>query len=500
MARVAVVAALLAPPSHAQAPAAGSAAGDIAIRGGWLFDGIGSARVRNTGVVIRGGKIMEVGAALAGRDLGGLRVIDLDNNTTILPGFFDLHSHYNMDIVGEGRVEEVAHNAMIQLANGVTSVWPGGEFVPQIALDAKRQIDSGRQPGARIFPSGPYFGAFRCEYKIKTAADECVEWPNSLTEAQIRADVDHWAGQGVRSLKIKQSTPEEMRIIIDQAHRRGLTTTSHLSNYAGGYDVDIKEAILMGLDRVEHGYWRRPSQSGTPSGSSNQREMIDLFVKHRVYYDPNMQMSGGDALREAPELRAKMAWVDESQFYTQYARTRIEQWEAEQPRTDLARRLEGFKTGRAPDLKAFYDGGGGDLLVLGTDLPAGRGCCGGAFVPGFAYHREMQAWVYAGLPPVAVLKAATINGARALRVADQLGSIEVGKIADLVIVAGDPLQDITAAREVRTVVKDGRVHDPKALLAASINKIGPAGPTADRDWSLYHRFTPFVVRTPSTGR
>jgi imidazolonepropionase-like amidohydrolase len=91
---------------------------------------------------------------------------------------------------------------------------------------------------------------------------------------------------------------------------------------------------------------------------------------------------------------------------------------------------------------------------------------------------------YAGLPPVAVLKAATINGARALGVEDKLGTVESGKLADLVVVTGNPLDDIKAAREVKFIIRDGVVHDPDSLLRSAEGKIGPAGPNDHAGWEL----------------
>ena len=94
---------------------------------------------------------------------------------------------------------------------------------------------------------------------------------------------------------------------------------------------------------------------------------------------------------------------------------------------------------------------------------------------------------YAGLPPAAVLKAATINGANALGIAARLGSVEPGKLADLVVVSGNPLEDIKAARNVRYVVKDGVVYDPVMLLQSAEGKIGPAGPDDHANWELQIR-------------
>jgi imidazolonepropionase-like amidohydrolase len=105
-------------------------------------------------------------------------------------------------------------------------------------------------------------------------------------------------------------------------------------------------------------------------------------------------------------------------------------------------------------------------------------------LPGFAYHRELLAMTYAGLPPAVVLKAATINGARALGVEDKLGTVESGKLADLVVVTGNPLNDIKAAREVKFIIKDGVVYDPDSLLRSAEGKIGPAGPNDHAGWEL----------------
>jgi imidazolonepropionase-like amidohydrolase len=130
----------------------------------------------------------------------------------------------------------------------------------------------------------------------------------------------------------------------------------------------------------------------------------------------------------------------------------------------------------------LYDSGGAHLLVVGTDEPVYTN-----LLPGFAYHRELLAMTYAGLPPAAVLKAATINGATALGVEDKLGSIEVGKLADLVVVNGNPLDDIKAARNIQFVIRDGVIHDPAALLQSAEGKIGPVGPDDHAHWELQIR-------------
>jgi imidazolonepropionase-like amidohydrolase len=380
----------------------------------------------------------------------------------------DMHAHYNLDMVDKGRVEEVVYNGIVFLANGVTSTWSAGEFYPERVIEQRDRIDSGESIGPRLFASGPYFGAFRCEYNIKTAADDCVAWPNDITESEIRQEVRAWAEQGVVSIKIKQATPGEMKILIEEAHKHGMTTTAHLANYNGEYDVDLRDAILMGLDRVEH---QLTLGSGGPR-SAGMGAIIDLMLAHDVYYDANLQMYGGINQRRAhPE---EMLWADEAAYFTSYAQALLQKRGPPPPESDA----EEFAQ-RVRELKALFDAGGAHLLVVGTDEPVYT-----SLLPGFAYHRELLAMSYAGIPPVAVLKAATINGARALGVDARLGSIEAGKLADLYVARGNPLDDIKAARDIRVVVKDGIAYQPAALLQSAKGKIGPNGPDDHADWEL----------------
>jgi imidazolonepropionase-like amidohydrolase len=132
------------------------------------------------------------------------------------------------------------------------------------------------------------------------------------------------------------------------------------------------------------------------------------------------------------------------------------------------------------ELRRLYEAGGGNLIIVGTDEPVYT-----TLLPGFAFHRELLAMVHAGLPNVTVLKAATINGARALGVADRLGSIEAGKLADLYVASGNPLEDIKTARNVQLVIKSGVIYDPQALLESAKGNIGPAGPHDHADWELH---------------
>lgn len=442
--------------------------GQLVIRGGWLFDSVSDKRRPNAGIVISDGKIVAVDAEVKQQVLNTAKVIDLADNDTVLPGMIDLHAHYNLDLVDKGRVEEVVYNGIVFLANGVTSTWSAGEYYPERVKAQRDRIAAGESIGPRLFMSGPYFGAFRCEYNIGLASDECIGWPNDITEDEIRHEVDYWAEQGVISIKIKQATPGEMKILIEQAHKHGITTSAHLANYDGEYDVELRDAILMGLDRVEH---QLTLGSGGPE-SAEMPQMIDLILAHNVFYDTNLQMYGG--INERRTHAEEMLWTDEARFFTPYTQALLEKRGDPPPESDN----EEF-TQRVLELKSLFDAGGGHLLVVGTDEPVYT-----SLLPGFAYHRELLAMTYAGIPPAAVLRAATINGARALGIDKQLGSVETSKLADLVVVRGNPLEDIKVARDIKLVVKEGAVYDPVKLLQSAEGKIGPVGPDDHANWEL----------------
>jgi len=205
------------------------------------------------------------------------------------------------------------------------------------------------------------------------ADDDCIAWPNDISEEEIRTEVDYWAERGVTSIKIKQATPEE------------------------------------------------------------------------------------------------------AQYFTPYARQLLDKRGPPSPESDPAE-----FTQRLVELRKFNEAGGAHLLIIGTDEPVYT-----SLLPGFAYHRELISMVWAGIPVTDVLRAATINGARALGVDDILGSIEVGKLADLVIVRGNPLEDVTHTREIEQVIKNGEIYRPGELLNQVKDKIGPTGPTDHADWVLH---------------
>ena len=432
----------------------------VIIRGGWVFTAASDTVERNRGIFVRAGRILVTNGDLSEEDTTGARVITLADDEYILPGIFDMHAHYNMTL-GEGgiRQDEYTYNPYIFLANGVTSTFPAGEYDPVGMEETRKRIDSGQQIGPRIYNSGPYFGTAR------------RGWDPHITTDSIDKEVDYWAAQGVRGFKAKGAAPYQLKALIERAHMHGLTVTGHLES--GFHNTtNAKAAILMGIDRVEHilGGDELDSTKGAyqswihvDTASRAFKDIVHLFISHHVVFDPTIT---------APVYFTTTAdkpgfdyWIDERTFFTPY----VQEWVKRQPPRKALPLGDSLYDAMRRTTKAFYDAGG--ILTLGTDNPSR-----GEYIAGFSSHRELQTLVSIGIPPAAAIKIATINGARALGVGSLLGTVEPGKLADLFVIKGNPLADITSTRHVQLVMKAGFVYDPRALLDKAVGKIGPNGP------------------------
>jgi imidazolonepropionase-like amidohydrolase len=455
-------------PATAYAQASAAAADTVVVKGGWLFDAVHDEVRENTGIVIVSGKLFEVDADLSGRDLSGARVVQLDDDEYILPGIFDLHAHYNVNLFGRNRRDEVVVQPVVYLANGVTSTFPAGEYDPEDMAALRQRVDRGEEPGPRIYNSGPYYGSVRKGWD-----------PGKLTPDSIYAEVDYWVSRGVKGFKAKGIGPVQLRALIERAHQHGLTVTGHLGSGFRG-SVNPRDAIMMGIDRVEH-FMGGDALPATRSAyaslvdlnvdSPEFRRIIQLYLKHHVYFDATLTAYGYAAKNDGDE--AFTHWVDETKFLTPYVQAELKK----RPPAEASEQFDRIYRVKPKALKAFYDAGGGDLITLGTDHPST-----GEYLPGFSSHREMFAMVRAGIPAAKVLEIATIHGARALGMGDRLGTIETGKLADLFVVRGNPLDDIRNTRKVQVVIKGGTVYDPAALLESVKGKLGPAGPEDAANW------------------
>lgn len=439
----------------------------VVLVGGSLFDGRADSVTPNPGIVVADGRIQALGSDAAGAAEGaGAEVIELGDDEVVLPGMFDLHAHYAVDLRGEGRIDETEVYPVLFLANGVTSTFPAGEVQPEKMRQLRLDIVAGERVGPRLYNSGPYYGSTR------------EGWDPEITADSIAAEVDTWVERGARGFKAKGISPEHLPPLIEGAHEHGLTVTGHLGS---GYrnSVNPRDAIEMGIDRVEH-FMGGDAMTDDRSAYASLVEMtpdmpeveriIQLYMDEGVNFDATLSAYGYYGERE-PQVYDY--FHDEMQYLTPYARELVE---SRLPR-EVNDQFERIYWVKRDLIEKFYEMGGGDLITLGTDHPSW-----GEYFSGFSVHRELHVMVLAGLPPAAALRTATVNAARALGVEDELGTIEVGKLADLVVLRGDPLDDIRNTRDPRLVIKGGEIYDPGELLGSVEGELGPSGPDELEEW------------------
>jgi imidazolonepropionase-like amidohydrolase len=298
---------------------------------------------------------------------------------------------------------------------------------------------------------------------------------NQLKDAEeARRMVAFWADQGVTSFKAYMNiTRAQLKAAIDEVHRRGLKITGHLCS------VTYPEAAALGIDNLEHGFWansqndpgkqpdRCPPTTGAPtlagmdSNSPEARALIGQLVRARVAITSTLPVFEPSSPSFRP-LSARMLEMLSSQARADYLTLRRLAAAAPAERRAARARLW------ANELKmerAFVAAGG--LLIAGPD-PTGAG----NVLPGFGDQRAIELLVAAGFAPLEAIRIGTHNGATYLGLADRIGSIAVGKHADLILVQGDPSRNIEDIENVEIVFKDGVGYDSAALLASVKGRYG----------------------------
>lgn len=438
-----------------------SIAQNLYIEGGWLFTGLENEVVENPGLLIQQGKIVDLG----GDRPDGFESLTLTKEDHILPGIIDLHAHYRVEGMGVVRDDTIAM-PKIFLANGVTTTFPAGEIEPYKMRDLRIKIDQGERKGPRILNSGPYYGS------------AAPDWNKNFTVEDVYNRVDKWAALGVKGFKAKNINKQLLQALIERAHQHGLTVTAHLNSGVGN-SVNPQDAILMGIDRIEHFLGGDLLVDTTSAYNSLARmnpfdprleEIIQLYISRKVYFDPTLNTYGSIAQLDEDAFRF---WVDEREFLTPYYREII----GNPDRGSFGDLSEKLFQVKMKVIKRYYDAGG--LITLGTDRPYLRQTFLGFQLGGFAAHREIQLLSEAGIPNAEVLRIASLNGAKAMGLSDRLGTIEVGKWADLIIIKGNPLISIKNTRSVHTVIKGGVVNSTARLLETAKGKLGP---NSQSDW------------------
>ena len=199
----------------------------------------------------------------------------------------------------------------------------------------------------------------------------------------------------------------------------------------------------------------------------NTKKAVKQFVEKGVVFDATLTAYGYPGIpKEEYEY-----WIDERQFFTPFVQEHVENRKPRRP----MQVFEDIYLAKQKTISAFFETGG--KLSLGTDHVSD-----GRWLPGFGVHRELDAYVRNGIPEADAILIGTINGAKTLRIDNQFGTIEKEKIADLVIVEGNPLENIRNTRNVLQVVRAGKVHEAAKLLDSVKGKLGPKDESEVDDW------------------
>jgi len=435
-------------------------AGTIAITHVRVIDGTGAPARTDQTVILKGATIAAMGPFASTPVPDGATTID-GTGKSLMPGIVMLHEHLYYP-TGPGVYGQLGASFIrLYLAGGVTTMRTGGNENGYMDMALARGTESGDIVGPAIDATAPYLNGPRPGSLQMTALKD---------EADARRHVDYWADQGATSFKAyMQITRAQLAASIDQAHKRSLKVTGHLCS------VTLGEAADMGIDNLEHGFaaatdfFPNKLPDVCPGQTQGQQSVVATDINGEPFkalvrklidkkvaltstltvfetFTPGRPMPPGlDVL--IPDLR--------TQFETTYQRTQNSQ-------TSIYRQL--FPKMMAMEL-AFARAGG--VLVAGTD-PTG----GGGVIPGYANQRQIELLVDAGFTPLEAIKISTLNGAVYLGRDKTVGSIAIGKQADLVLMVGDPSSSIGDVRKVDTVFRKGVGFDPAKLIDSVKGKVG----------------------------
>ena len=433
-----------------------------------VIDGTGAAPRTDQAVVIQDGKIVTIGDAAAVKPADQSKVVDL-SGYSVIPGLVGMHNHlhYTADQSTEppGQlINPITFSApRLYLAAGVTTIRTTGSIEPYVELNLKRKIDAGQSPGPKIDVTAPY-----------------LEGPNSfLTQMHelrgpedARRMVNFWADTGATSFKAYMNiTREELRAATEEAHKRHLKVTGHLCS------VGFREAAEAGIDNLEHGFivdteftpGKKPDECPVGGASSqeflaldpNGAQMQSLFrflIEHHVAITSTLPVFE-QFVPGRPPLRQRVLDAMLPEARSNYLTARV-QLHAD-PQNGFAAIFK-----KEMELEyAFVKAGG--LLLNGPD-PSGIG----GTLPGFGDQRGVELLVEAGFTPVEAIRISTLNGAEFEGKADSIGSLAVGKAADMVVIHGDPSANINDIEKGEIVFKDGVGYDPAKLLESVRGTVG----------------------------
>jgi imidazolonepropionase-like amidohydrolase len=431
-----------------------------------VIDGTGSAPRADQTLVIRDGKISVVGDAASTKIPDGAKVLDLTGRT-LIPGLVGMHDHMFYPAPGGPPplyTEHAASFPRLYLAGGVTTIRTTGSVDPYADLELKRAIDDGKMAGPKIHVTGPYLegpGAFTLQmHQLKDAED-------------ARRMVEFWITQGATSFKAYMNiTPEELGATVKAAHSHGIKVTGHLCS------IGFREAAALGIDDLEHGlivdteFLPEKKPGECPNSAAARKALLSLEVASGPIHDMirdlvNRHVAITSTLpvfeisvpgRAPLDARILDAMLPDERVYYLRRRAVISDGAAKSDLPALFKKEMEFE-------REFVKQGG--LLLAGLD-PTGYG----GVIAGFGDQREVELLVEAGFTPVEAIHIATSNGAEFLGELDKVGTLAIGKLADIVVINGDPSGNIKDIEKVEIVFKDGVGYDSAKLIESARGQVG----------------------------
>jgi Tol biopolymer transport system component len=392
--------------------------GRVIVHAGRLLDMTAPALRNNVDVVVEGNRIARVVPHTDANHAGG-RVVDASQQT-VMPGLVEFHSHLQKDFgAAQGRA---------WLAFGVTTVRSPGN-TPYEAVEDREANEAGVRPGPRVYGTGYLMEWGRVYYKMGIAISSVAQFEMELQRARV---LEH------DLIKSYVRLPDaQQRRMVEFAHNIGVPVATH----------EIFPAALVGVDNTEH--TAATSRRGySPKMATLQRayeDVIQLFGRSGRIFCPMISGVGSRRLFESdPALKSDSRFT----LYPGWIQRQVAQ---QNTMANPGGGGQGDPAGGSGRMVLDVMKAGG-LVVAGTDTPNGVNL-----------HGELMAYTLAGMTPYDALKTATVNPARALAL--NAGTIEAGKLADLIVIDGDPLADISNTRRVRTVIANGRVFDVADLVA-----------------------------------
>lgn len=401
----------------------GEAPAVTAIMGGRLIDGTGKPAIENSVVLLRGGKIIAAGPAASIPIPRGAEFVDASGKS-VLPGLWEMHAHF-----------EQVEWGPIYLASGVTTARDVGnerEFIVAV----RDAIAGGQGIGPRLVMAGVVDGSSPMSLGVVR-----VDSPE-----QAREQVQKYKAAGFQQIKIYSSVkPEVLKVVTAEAHRLGMTVTGHIP-----VGMNAIQGIEDGMDQINHisyltSVMTDPKTHALDADSPQVKKVIKLLLQHHIVLDPTLALmeiithSTSTPLstfepgitKVAPELAEGLETMGVPPASGEQAAARFRMF------------LE--------TVRVLHHAG--VPIVAGTDQA----------VPGYSLDREIELYVKAGFTPMEAIQSATLVAARAMGMEKESGTIEVGKRADVIVVDGNPLENISEIRKVSTVFAGGKMYQPAAL-------------------------------------